>query len=100
MASATMAGAPWLTDVPTDPLSILAVNAGLATATACPVAIALWLTGRAGDLGGAHGLVWAAGLVAPQLGQNGAWPVTSQALALWVALLSLGLGRLAVKRRG
>ncbi|WP_428925340.1 hypothetical protein [Marinibacterium sp. SX1] len=78
----------------------LAVNAGLMLAAAILPALALaisarWHMTRPASLGAWHGLAWYGGLVLPQLGQAGDWPIASLVLATGAAATAMGLGALA-----
>ena len=84
-----------LDGIAADPLHALAVNGALALAAALPTALALRLTAQRAPLGALHGLAWFSGLILPQLGQAGAWPVASLALGLGCAIIAMALGALA-----
>ncbi|QEW20179.1 hypothetical protein LA6_002374 [Marinibacterium anthonyi] len=88
-----------LEDLVATPLHVLAVNAGLALATALIPALILRLSARRAKLGALHGLAWFAGLILPQLGQGGAWPPASLALAVIGAAIAMTLGLMAAAGR-
>lgn len=78
------------------PLELLAINLSPAVLTWLPAALLVWLTRVGSHLRARFSVViallWAVGLILPDIAQDGAWAMQSIGLLLCCAVLSILLG--------